>query len=210
MPLTLPLQARIQTLFDRVFDTLLFRKLYHFFFGFLILFGVMAIDRPVFFAIIFAYVAGFWFFGQRVSLAALGIVILFAATGSKFTTIGAGIIFVVGDGLAALIGSNYGRTKLPWHTHKTVVGSAAFLSSATIAMLIFLAVTLPGQPYALLLALLPSLAGCVAEGLPALHINGRPVTLGKSNLFDDNLVVILASGIAIHALIAWLGIRAAA
>jgi dolichol kinase len=208
-PGLLPLLMTLPTLFDRLFGTLLFRKLYHFFLGSLTLLGLVVLDKGVFLIILTAYLLVFWYVGRRISLAALGILILFAVTDSKYTTLGAGIIFVVGDGLAALIGSKYGRTRWPWHEHKTVLGSLAFFVSSVVAMLLFVALTLRGQTQGLLLALLPPLAGCLTESLPVWRINGHKVMLGESNLLDDNLFVLLVSGIVLHVLINWLGIRVA-
>jgi dolichol kinase len=180
---------------DLVFGRLLFRKAYHLLAGTLILTAIPLLDPPVFTAFLVFYLVAFRVWGKRISFAVLGILIV-SLFCSKYITFGATLIFVIGDGLAGLVGSYFGRTRWPWSAQKTVEGSLAFFLSAILAMLLFLSLTMTWTTDLLLLAGLPTLAGCIAEVLPIDFIRDRRP--------DDNLIVILTSGIALQGLTLWL------
>jgi dolichol kinase len=134
---------------------------------------------------------------RRISTVLLGLLILNVLSNSTLTTFGAAIVFVVGDGVAALAGTAFGTTKLPWNDAKSVVGSASFLAGSSVALLGALYTSMPlGMVQLALLAILPSLAGCLAEALPFALV--RDIRDGKP---DDNLAVVLSSGAVLHLLI---------
>lgn len=190
---------KTETVFNTIFESLIFRKSYHFIGGMLIIITLFLLDKGWVFALGLTYLLLFWIYGKRISFAVLAILIFYALTDSRFATIGAAIIFVVGDGTAALIGSKYGRTKLPWHKEKTLIGSVAFLVSSFFVLLIYLISALPEIGAILLvLAFFPSIVGCILECLPISFIKDRKP--------DDNLIVILGSGITLYVLVQGLGI----
>jgi dolichol kinase len=197
--LTINEKMKTESVFNTIFESLIFRKSYHFIGGFLMIMMLFLLNESWIFVLGLSYLLLFWIYGKRISFAVLGILILYFITDSRFTTIGAAIIFVVGDGIAALIGSKYGRTKLLWHKEKTIMGTSAFFVSSFLAILIYLMTTLPEfDAILLVLAFLPSLVGCILEGLP--------ITFIKDRKTDDNLIVIFGSGAALHALVEGLGI----
>jgi dolichol kinase len=134
---------------------------------------------------------------RRVSTVLLGLLILNVLSNSTLTTFGAAIVFVVGDGVAALAGTAFGTTRLPWNDEKSIAGSAAFLAGSSLALLGALYASMPlGMAQLALLAVVPSLAGCLAEALPFGLV--RDIRDGKA---DDNLAVVLSSGAVLHLLI---------
>ncbi|MBI5176925.1 phosphatase PAP2 family protein [Candidatus Micrarchaeota archaeon] len=64
-------------------------------------------------------------------------------------------ILAVGDGLATLVGTHYGRIRLPWHRHKSLEGSAAFFAGGAVAA--FPLVGFASLAYAFGLAVIESL-----------------------------------------------------
>jgi dolichol kinase len=116
---------------------------------------------------------------------------------------GAATIFVVGDGMSALVGSSFGGRKWPWSDQKTILGSVAFFVGATFAMHSLLSVLIQDAlHYRLLLGVLPSVIGGLAEAMPVTLV--RDIRDSKP---DDNLLVILSSGASLHWLITYLRIE---
>lgn len=192
---------RVGQLVDRLFQNLSFRKVYHFLGGGLILFAVATLDLRWIFVSGLLYLAAFWIWGKRISFAVLGILILLALTRSRFATLGAGIIFVIGDGLAAVVGSAYGRTKWCWNRDKSLAGSAAFLLSSLSAEFVFLRLAGPYPPgFTAAAMVLPCLTTCVLESLPIAVIRDRKP--------DDNLIIILGAGGILHALTVLFSVQA--
>ena len=189
---------------DRFFDSVWSRKAYHLVAGGLLATASLVLSNSWFAALCLAWLVLFGLASKRISTAVLGLLLLALLTGARLTIFGAALIFVVGDGVAALAGTALGRTRLPWHEQKSVAGSLAFLASATIAMLIALPAMFICSPAQLvLLAVLPSTVGCLAEAQPFALV--RDIRDGKP---DDNLLVILSSGAMLHFLIGFLHIRA--
>jgi len=186
-------------LIDTIFENHVFRKLYHTFGGGLILGLLVLLDRNWFLIVGIIYFAAFLIFGRRISFAMVGILLVLILSGSKFTTLLTMVIWVVGDGLAGLIGKAYGRRRWPWQPQKTLAGSISFFAGATVAawllLLAYLDLPLSSQ---CLLAVLPSLVASTVEMLPITFIRDRKP--------DDNLTVLLATGVAVHGLTAWLGV----
>jgi len=91
--------------FDLIFGKLSFRKLYHFVGGVLVFSIVYLCDGLLIYLFGLIYLAIFWFWGKRISFAVMAVLILYAITQSKFATLGAVIVFTIGDGMAAVIGS---------------------------------------------------------------------------------------------------------
>jgi dolichol kinase len=187
-----------ERLYDTIFTSLALRKGYHFAGG-LVLFLITCFlsDTGIFAALVFYFLA-FLILGRRISFAVLGVLLMFATTHSRFATLGAIVIFTIGDGLAAHIGSTFGRAPLPWNPRKTALGSVAFLAGSIISMMVFLTGASPGASGGtLLLILVPSAAACIVESLPISAIRDRKP--------DDNLLVIMASGLSLRLLVVLLG-----
>lgn len=189
----------VERLFDRIFSSLALRKVYHFVSGLLLFLMVYRLNDAGIYVTGVLYLLAFLAFGKRVSFAVIGVLLLFAITRSRFATLAAIVIFILGDGFAALIGSKYGERHLPWNGDKTVVGSAAFLGSSAIGMFIYVS----GVPQIrgwekCLLVLVPSLVACVFESVPILVISDRKR--------DDNFVIILVSGLIVFFLMGLLSI----
>jgi hypothetical protein len=179
--------------FDEVFDCVWFRKTYHFFAGGALLLSLAVLNSTSFLLICIFWLAVFLALSKRISTVMLGLFFLQILTGSKFVVQGAAVIFVAGDGMAAICGTAFGVRRWPWSENKTILGSAAFLMAAFLAMagmLRFTTHAATGNVF--LLAFLPSLVGCVAEALPL-----RAVRDIRDSKPDDNLIVVLASGAAL-------------
>lgn len=188
------------SLIERVFENHNLRKLYHILGGGLGIFGLVLLNRNWFILVGVIYVLVFLFYGKRVSFAAIAILLLLILSGSEFITLLASIIWVVGDGLAGLLGAAYGRRKWPWHNRKTIFGSVSFFVSSSLAMLVLLSDSTDIPPSALLLmTLVPCFVACMVETLPASFIRDRKP--------DDNLMVILITGFILQLLSLWLDLE---
>lgn len=199
-PITRHLPARLRIL-DRIFENHLFRKLYHMLGGGLLLGLLALLDSNGFLAVGALYFLAFLILGRRISFAVAGILLVLIFSGSKSTALLTTVIWIVGDGLAGLIGRAYGRRRWPWHPQKTLMGSAAFLGGASLAAALWLFVYMAAPPAILLmLSVIPSLAACLVETLPISFIRDRKP--------DDNLTVLLATGLVVNSLAGWLGVFA--
>lgn len=177
----------VERLFDRVFTNLAFRKAYHFLGGVALFLMAYHLSATGFYIGCVVYLLVFLAFGRRISFAVAGALLLFAITRSRFATLGAIVIFTLGDGLAALIGSKYGKRHLPWNGRKTIVGSAAFLTSSAIGMSLYISSVSRVHGWEKsLLVLVPSIAACIVESLP--------ITVIRDRKPDDNLIIILVAG----------------
>ena len=109
------------------------------------------------------------------------------------------MIFTIGDGFAALIGARFGAKKWPWAEDKTMIGSLAFILTAFIAMLVFLSWAITDIPFYILLpmAFFSTLIGC--------YVEARPLVVIKDRKLDDNLNIILISGLVLYASVYFLG-----
>ncbi|MBZ0169629.1 Cytidylyltransferase family protein [Candidatus Methylomirabilis lanthanidiphila] len=184
-------------LFDKIFQCVWHRKIYHFIAGGILLLTVITLEAPSFRVFCLVWLVTFWALSKRISTSVLGLFLVNVLSGSTFTTLGTGVIFVVGDGAAAIVGSAFGATQWPWRTDKTVLGSLSFLGCALVAMAALVNSTASCPPGDLLLvAVLPSLVGCLAEALPLTLLRDiRDFTP------DDNLLIILSSGAVLHQLV---------
>ena len=181
-------------IFDKIFVNVWFRKAYHFIAGGLLVALVVVLDRQWFSAFCLFWLGVFAVMSKRVSTAVLGLFLLNTLS-SKFVTLGSAVIFVVGDGVATVVGSAFGDKKWPWHSKKTILGSLSFFICASLAMVGVLQLMIPSPPRNLLMfAILPSLIGCVAEALPFALRDIRDLSP------DDNLLVILSSGVSLYFL----------
>ena len=179
---------------DEMFRCVWLRKAYHLIAGSLLLTAIIVLNANWLSAFCVFWILVFGAISKRVSTAVLGVLLLSVLTGSRFTTLGAGMIFVVGDGMAALVGIACGGRKWPWSDQKTIVGSLAFLVGASFAMRGVLSILVQETPSRLfLLSVLPSVIGCLAEAMPLALV--RDIRDSKP---DDNLLVILSSGAALH------------
>lgn len=191
-------------LFDTVFRNVWLRKTYHLLVGSVLIATVVILDRAWFLVFCLLWLAVFGILSKRVSTSILGLGLLSLLSNSKLTTLGAAVIFVVGDGIAAVVGVAFGMRKWPWGGGKTVLGSLAFLVSTSIAMGVMLYFTLkPTVQTLFALAFWPSLVGSIAETLPIRFlVDVRDLTP------DDNLPVVLSSGALLHFLANLVGVNA--
>lgn len=113
--------------------------------------------------------------GKGVVMYAAGILLLFSFAPTQTFALGIAAILALGDGLATLFGQ-YGWTRLPWNTNKSVRGTMAFFMGGVVAGVWFLGIG-PAIFYSAFLALAES------------------VDLG----IDDN-ILIPAAGIVLHAM----------
>jgi uncharacterized protein (TIGR00297 family) len=100
-------------------------------------------------------------------------------------------IMAWGDGFASVIGTRFGRTKLPWNPSRSYAGSLAFLVMGSAAAVVFTwwVIKTPPEPfvwYVVAIPVLAALLGAVVETVP-------------SGL-DDNLTVPLSAGFFMLAL----------
>lgn len=183
----------IISLVDRIFENLFFRKLYHMFGGGLLVLGLVFLDRKWFMVLDAIYIFVFKVYGKRISFAAIGVLLLYFISNSRFITLEATVIWLVGDGMAALIGAAYGKKKWPWSTHKTILGSVAFLLSSILVALPVVSIYIDA-PLSILfiLVLAPCLCASIIEALPLSFIKDRKA--------DDNLLVILSTGLLLYGL----------
>lgn len=186
---------------DKVFENHTFRKLYHLFGGGLLILGLFLLKQNWFLLASALYVLAFLIFGRRISFAAIGIMLLLVLSNSKWITIGSSLIWLVGDGMAGLLGRKYGRKKWPWNNQKTILGTISFFSAASLAMGGWLLVSTGEPPFSLiLLCFIPCLAASIVEILPITFIRDRKP--------DDNLTVILLTGLVIKILTVCLAVKA--
>jgi len=180
-------------LIDKVFENHYARKLYHMFGGGLLVLGLVFLNTFWFILLDSLYVLGFWIFGKRISFAAIGVMLLLILSGSKPITLMATLIWLVGDGLAGFIGAAYGTTKWPWHKQKSIQGSIAFLVGSFLMILLFLEMKSDLNPSIRTAFLfVPCLAACIIETLP--------ISIIKDRKPDDNLIVILSTGVVLKIL----------
>jgi len=179
---------------DIVFENLLFRKVYHLLGGLLITGLLIAVrNRRLLFVLGLLYLIAFWIFGKRVSFAMMGLLLLGVVTASTFACAGSYLAFTIGDGAAAIVGSRFGWTTWPWHRRKTIVGTMAFFLTSFLALALFISrTTFSSSEEILLLALFPAAIGAAVECMPITAIRDRKP--------DDNLLVILSTGLLIHGL----------
>ena len=185
---------------DKVFENHYWRKIYHLCGGMLLALGLIWLDQGWFVLLDAFYVLAFLILGRRISFAAIGVMLLLVMSGSKPITLGATVIWVVGDGLAGLLGAAYGKKKWPWNSQKSIFGSASFFTGSYLAMLVVLGVFDVTQDCAHeLLLLVPCLVAAIVETLPVTFIRDRKP--------DDNLTVILATGLVLWLMIYVLGVE---
>lgn len=187
---------RSHRFFDKIFRNIWYRKAYHFLAGAVLVALVAILDTTWVFVLGLSWLAAFGILSQRISTSVLGLLLLNLLPDSYVTRLGATVVFVVGDGFATVVGTAFGSRRWPWSGHKTVLGSASFLISATLAMAAVLHFAVQSAPQSVLaVAFWPSLAGCLVEAVPIpLVVDVRDLTP------DDNLAVVLASGGVLHFL----------
>jgi hypothetical protein len=185
---------------DIVFDNLYFRKVYHVAGGLLIVGLLVAVDNGMLlFLLGVAYVAAFWLFGHRISFAVLGGLLLALLTRSRFACTGAYLILTVGDGAAVFVGTRTGSATWPWHLDKTIAGTAAFFVTSCMALALFLPLTTSASASETVwLAVLPSAVGAAVECAPIRIIRDRKP--------DDNLLIILSTGLTLAMLVQLLSV----
>lgn len=195
-----PIQTYPATTWDKIFGNTTYRKLYHLAGGSLIIAGYLLLDRAWFIVFCILYILGFYFFCRRITFAVIGLLILVILSNQTFVTLSAAVVWLVGDGLAGLIGGTYGKRRWPWHSSKTILGSASFFAGSFLAVLVVLRCTIKApMDILLLLSILTSLGACVVEMLP--------ITLIKDRKADDNLLIILSSAVLIFLFSTALGVR---
>jgi dolichol kinase len=185
---------------DAFHDQLFLRKLWHLSFGGVLVAMLALLDRNWCLAACAVYFLGLWFLARRISFGTLGIMLLLMLSGARFATFLTVLIWVVGDGLAGILGAAYGRRKWTWYPQKSVVGTLSFFLGAMAAALVALQLSV-AAPLATVIALsaVPSLAAAVVEILPITFIRDRKP--------DDNLLIILSTGLVVNVLIAGLGVE---
>ncbi len=183
------------SLIDQVFGSLMPRKLYHVLGGLLVT-GMLIYLKDGFWLYMLGvlYVILFAVWGSRISFAVLGVLILGIFTHSRFACAGAYLILAIGDGSAAIVGSRYGTAPWPWQRNKTILGSAAFLVTSFAALTVFIRyATLASISGAMWMAILPALVGTLAEC--------SPIRIIRDSKPDDNLLIILSSGLLLNVLV---------
>jgi dolichol kinase len=190
-------------LFDAIFGCVWLRKIYHLIAGGLLAVAIVLLDANWFSVLCVVWIILFRAMSKRVSTAVIGLLLLSVLSGSRFTTLGAAVIFVVGDGMAGLVGSAFGVTKWPWSDRKTILGSLSFFMGASLAMFGVLSILVQSSPGNLIsLAMLPSLIGGLVEAMSFALV--RDIRDSKP---DDNLLVVLSSGATLHWLTKFLQIE---
>jgi dolichol kinase len=179
-----------ESLVDKIFGSLYFRKLYHFLGGILIVIGLVRLRMACFLLFVGLYFLAFLIIGKRISFAALGILLLYVLSGSRNLTLYATIIWLVGDGTAATIGYAFGVRKLPWHEDKTILGSVSFTLSSWSVFLTLLITTSDAPLWKLLIL---STISCLLAGL----VESFPIPLIRDRRRDDNLIVLLLTGLTV-------------
>jgi integral membrane sensor domain MASE1 len=188
-------------LWDTIFTRLTYRKIYHFTGGALLIFGLSCLDSHWFTIGAVLYLLLFTILSKRISLAVIGVVLLLWLSGSRFTTLGATITWVIGDGVAAIIGAAYGKTAWPWHESKTLLGSGSGFIAAALATVLFLVLSTNASIQSILILTFAStLVGCLLETLPLNFI-------GNARKANDNPAVILGVGLVFHLLVKFYGIQ---
>ena len=76
----------------------------------------------------------------------------------------------IGDAAAAIFGSEFGETKIPYNKRKSIVGSTAFFISAFMGTFLILSMNPPIYFDVLTLAFSASLLGAVLESLPGNYL----------------------------------------
>ena len=189
-----------ELLFDRIFGNLYFRKLYHFWGGILMVVALILLDRNWFIFFAALYFILFFFIGKRISFAILGVLLLYIISGSKNLTVYTTIIWLVGDGVAGLIGGALGKRKLPWHDRKTILGSVSFFLSSWLVILTLFILTIEApHSQLLILSIISCLVACFVESLPVSFIHDRKP--------DDNLIVLLLVGLTMWGFSKFLGLE---
>jgi dolichol kinase len=164
--------------------------------------GYILLDEEWFITVCILYILAFYLFSKRIAFAVIWLLLLVSLTDSYIVTVSAATIWVVGDGFAGLVGSAFGKRRWPWHTHKTILGSASFLAGSFPAVLVVLVSTIDAPLQSLiLLSLIPSLGACIIEV--------QPITSVRDIKIDDNLLVLMSSALLIYLLFDWLGVEAA-
>lgn len=187
------------TLADTVFENHKFRKIYHLLGGMMLIVGLAMIGKYWFSVFGCIYLIAFKLYARRISFAMIGILLLLMLSGSVLITLSTMVIWVIGDGLAGMIGARFGKIAWPWHPQKTILGSAAFFTSSALAQLIFLTLILKDLPHVLLLlSVIPAFVACIVETLP--------ITIIKDRKADDNLLVILTTGLLIQVMVVLFGV----
>jgi dolichol kinase len=191
------IERRSVRAFDRLFANVWIRKSYHVIGGALVAVSIPLLGNARFAWLCVAGLTAFAMTAKRVSTVLLGLLLVDVLSGSNLTTLGAAVVFVVGDGLSALAGTAFGTTKLPWHGEKSVVGSLAFFGGAWVSLAWRLHAAFPENTgRTVVVALVVSVVGCLAETQPLPLV--RDVRDGKP---DDNLAIVLSAGAALHALL---------
>jgi dolichol kinase len=196
-----PINPELVSLVDKIFVNTFYRKLYHLVGGSLIVGGLILLELEWFIALCILYILAFYIISKRISFVIIGILLLLLLSNSIVITLSATTIWVVGDGLAGLVGAAFGKRRWPWHPHKTVLGSVAFFVGSFLAVLVVLISMVDASlKVVILLGLISSLGACIVEFLP--------ITLIKDRKVDDNLMIIIASGLLIQLLTAWFSLEA--
>lgn len=181
------------------FDThLIARKVFHLLAGAFLIAVLGVLNTTQLFALGTIAILLYWLLSRRISSAVFGPMLLLGLTGSKFVALGASLVLILGDGLAAVIGSTLGRKKWPWCQDKTIEGSLAFLLASFLGVLIFLCLAMPhGTMWQkTIISFFPSLGGCFIEALPIrVAVNPRYA--------NDNLGIVLLSGFLLYLVSAW-------
>ena len=188
-----------ESLVDKIFRSLYFRKLYHFLGGILMVIALVRLRMVWFLLLVGFYFLAFLIIGKRISFAALGVLLLYVLSGSRNLTLYTTIIWLVGDGTAATIGNAFGVRRLPWHEDKTILGSVSFTLSSWSVFLTLLITTIDAPLWKLIIL---STVSCLLAGL----MESFPITLIRDRRRDDNLIVLLLTGLTVWGAARLLGI----
>lgn len=118
-----------------------------------------------------------------VTFGLLGVCVLLPF-GDSFTAVAAWLTLIVGDGASGIAGLLWGTRRLPWNEHKSVIGSAAFVFAACVALLVFAMAA--GE-----LRFLPAIGVASLTAVVSGVIESVPIPV------NDNLSVVIASGVAV-------------
>lgn len=188
--------------FDTIFERVAYRKVYHFVGGLILCAGVALMPVWWFVGGCALFAALFWLASRRIAFAVMGIPLVWWVTASRFTALGAAIIWLAGDGLSAVVGSGYGKRAWRWNASKTVEGSAAGFAAGFAASAAYLFASADGAGAAAwAISALVALAGSIIETLPLNFL--RDVRA------NDNLTVQVGVGLLFHLLTAYAGLQPA-
>ncbi len=157
------------------------RKVVHLF-GLLFLVPLMTWDRWPNVLLISAIVGVLWITLRFLPQGLLGVTILILTGGPKIAGV-AWTCFIVGDGLAGMVGMRWGIRHLPWNPSKTILGTTAFLVGAWPCLILYFRYAYGAHVWlSTPLAFFVSSCGALAESI--------------QQTTNDNFTVVIACGVS--------------